>query len=358
MRIGPEETGSFLLFFHCQELVFVYTKPAFQLNVSGAHIKTSSDDIMKCSSAASALILASLSISAFDTYAAPVSIFGQNMPSVPSTPSTPNPVPFPPSLRREEITNSPRMLAEDTSAPEALEIRHFTNRERYPRANDADSKGLKVDEDEPSRSSTKSSKKSRVKDAPEAPAQFADPQTKESSRKSSKLKKTEDAHGGKPTNTHRHKKTHKSGPPVVAETINESPIENSLDIQSEELSSPAPVIRKRPKKLKPSAEKNDDESLPFGKSSKKPSYLTLSATSQRTSRKPKPIPPKPKTPNSTDGYFYAQNTTAAFNSASSSSATNANAFAVNDGNFGGGNVAGIGKPPEGVKTTSQGLFVN
>lgn len=237
------------------------------------------------------------------------------------------------------------MLAEDTSAPEALGIRHFSNWERYPRADD--SENLKVD-DKPPRSSRKSSKKS-TKSPPEDPAKFvvADPQAKESSRKSSKLKKKEDAHEGKSTNTHRHKKTHKSGPPVVAETINESPIENALDIQSEELSSPAPVIRKRPKKLKPSAEKND-ESLPnesFKKSSTKPSSLTLSTTTQRTSKKPKPIPPKPKTPNSTDGYFYAQNTTAAFNSASSSSATNANAFAVNDGNFGGGNVAGIGKPP-------------
>ncbi|KAJ4492235.1 hypothetical protein C8J55DRAFT_503357 [Lentinula edodes] len=298
---------------------------------------------MKCSSAASALILASLSISAFETYAAPVSIFDRNMPSVPSTPSTPNPVPFPPSLRREEITNSPRMLAEDTSAPEALEIRHFPNWERYPRANDADSEGLKVDK--PPRSSRKSSKKST-----EGPPE-ADPLTKEFSRKSSKQKKTEEAHERESTNRHRHKKTQKSDPPVVAETINESPIQNSLDIQSKKLSSPAPVIRKRPKKPKPKpSAKNVDESHTtnesFEKSSTKPSSLTLSATSQKTHRKPKPkpIPPNPKKPNS-DGYFYAQNTTAAFNSASSSSATNANAFAVNDGTFGGGNVAGIGKPP-------------
>ncbi|KAH7877144.1 uncharacterized protein C8R40DRAFT_97816 [Lentinula edodes] len=296
---------------------------------------------MKCSSAASALILASLSISAFETYAAPVSILDQNIPSVPSTPSTPNPVPFPPFLPREEHTNSAHTLAVDTSTPLALEIHHFPNRERYPRADDADSGDVEVDK--PPRSSRKSSKKT-TEGPPEDPAKFVvtDPQAKKSSRKSSK-----DANERKSTNTHRHKKTHKSDPPVDAETI-KSPIENSLDIQSQ-LSSPAPVIRKRPKKSKPSAQ-NVDESLTtnesFEKSSTKPSSLTLSATSQRTHRKPKPkpIPPKPKKPNS-DGYFYAQNTTAAFNSASSSSATNANAFAVNDGNIGGGNVPGIVKPP-------------
>ncbi|KAJ3854206.1 hypothetical protein EV368DRAFT_63480 [Lentinula lateritia] len=306
---------------------------------------------MKCSSAASAVILASLSISAFETYAAPLSIFDQNMPSVPSTPSTPNPVPFPPFLRREEHTNNPHMLAEDTSAPVVLEIRHFPNRERYPRANDADSEDLKIDE--PPRSSKKSSKKSRVKEAPEDPAKFvvADPQNKKSSRKSSRLKKIEDVHEPdqprKSTKTHRHKKTHKSDPPVVAETINESPIEDSLDIQSKELSSPAPVIRERPKKSKTSTEKNDDESLPTHESSKKSSTKSSSSTltHRKSKLKPKPNPPKSKKSNSTDSYFFAQNTTVAFNSATASTATTANAFAVNDGNIGGGNVPGVVKPP-------------